>query len=563
MKILDVRKTMKINKLTDQIFNIFNNSKMYVIVAAISTILLFDSILKIQYVMVGIEDFLGLTYHLTFSYWLGLSLITCFSIKIYLDTEMKNGFVHILYLTIIGLFLFSVPIFAEENARFPWSYYPAGEVKNVIETGYIDTTADYPLMSYHSWTATHFISASILFVSNVKIENLLKYMPIFWIICIVFTVYSIGNRFKLPNNKSFLAVIILISSFWSFHYYYGPQSLAYLMYFFIFLIMISFGGRFEGIFISLLTISALIQTHLLTSIALLYSLIFSSKSLLEKNRFRFLVLVLFIFMIWYVYVSPLMFKVGVEEVENQISNIKLFSFFDSGKYEEGTLLTRQITHYTRLSYLIIYATLMSIFASLYLSGKIENKNSRVIKICSAWMIGTLGLFMFRYGPEIDDRVYILALLPMSMMVISSFSNNILIVTMILFISLHIPAHYGAESIDMVSTEELSGASFLALRINDIKEPYFYYYSLYLDYFSPNTTYWKQNRFLPGNKPNITLLDESTYIVDSNQVYNQHVYDYGYSPIKEWLLYNKYEIDYLYDNGGFKILKSRDMFVKGV
>jgi len=543
---------MKVNKLFEQIFNVFANPKIYIIVAMISVILLFYNIWQIKPVVVNIEDFLGLTSHLTISYWLGLCLITFFAIKMFLDVKMKNSFIHILYLIILGLFLFSVPVFAEENARFPWTYYPAGEVKNVIETGYINTTSNYPIMSYHSWTATHFISASILFMSNIKIENLLKYMPVFWIFCVIFTVYSIGYRFKLPNNKSFLAVIFLISSFWSFHYYYGPQSLSYLMYLSVFLIMISFSGRFEYLLISLLTISTLIQTHLLTSIAILYSLIVSSKSLLGKHRFRFLVLILFIFAIWYIYVSPMMFNIGIKEIGNQVTNIKMFSFFDSGKYDEGTLLTRQIIHYTRLSYLITYVMLMIAFVILYLSGKIENKNNRLIKICSLWMIGILGLFMFRYGPEMDDRIYILSLLPMTMIIISLFSNKIIISIMLIFILLHIPAHYGTESFDMTLNTELKGAKFFAVKTNNVDS--FFYRFPYVQYYDENKLYSKQYSNSVQSKINISDLSNSEYVLVSKQNNNFIIYSHEINPIQKWIINNKFYL--IYDNSEyFKILKN--------
>jgi len=131
---------------------------------------------------------------------------------------------------VIGLFLYGVSIFAEENARFPWSYYPAGEVKTVLETQYIDSISKHNLISYRSWPATHIISATILYLTGIKIENLLKYVPLFWMFSVILITFIIGKRLKLLANQSFLATLIVLSSFWTFHYYYGPQSFGFLIY---------------------------------------------------------------------------------------------------------------------------------------------------------------------------------------------------------------------------------------------------------------------------------------------------------------------------------------------
>ncbi len=180
------------------------NSKMYLIIAAISLFFLFYSIWEIKPVVIDISDFLGLASHLTLAYWIGYILIIFCSISLYLDRDYKNESLYILILFIFGLFIFGVPVFAEENARFPWSYYPAGEVKTVLESKYINSFSKYPLLSYLSWPGTHIISASILYISNIKIDNLLKYMPLFWIFSVIVISFSLARRLNLSMNQSFL-----------------------------------------------------------------------------------------------------------------------------------------------------------------------------------------------------------------------------------------------------------------------------------------------------------------------------------------------------------------------
>lgn len=541
------------------------DSKVYMIIAMVGLVLLFYSIWEIKPVVVGITDFLGLASHLTLSYWAGYILIILFSIRLYLDNKIKNDFIYLIYLIIIGLFLFAVPIFAEENARYPWSYYPAGEVKEILRLGYINPAIEYPLMSYHSWPGTHIISAFIMYFTDIRIDNLIKYMPTFWILLLILITFSIGKRTKLQINKCFLASFLIVSSFWTFHYYYGPQSFAYILYLLFFMLMVAYNRHLRDMILIILSFSSLVVIHMLTSIVLIVAFFFSSKFVrsIYENRYRFMIFFLVILIAWYIYIAPIMFKTGIKEFINQATGDGLFSFARTEKYSSGELLTRQITHYSRLSYLGIYLISMTISFIYYWKGRVETENKELVKTYFYWFFGISTLLLLRYGSEIDERVYILSLLPMVYIMIMTFNRRTIVVLIIMFAFLHIPAHYGTESFEMVSTKELTGASFLALRINDTKEPYFYLYSLYINYFSPSTIYWPQERFLPINKPNTTLLDKSTYIINSNQVYNQHMYDYGDSLMNKWIYKNDYKLDYLYDNGGFKILKNHIRIENGV
>jgi hypothetical protein len=53
-----------------------SRQKLYLVVANVSLVLLFYSIWEIKWVVVDIDDFLGLSSHLTAAYWVGLGLIT-------------------------------------------------------------------------------------------------------------------------------------------------------------------------------------------------------------------------------------------------------------------------------------------------------------------------------------------------------------------------------------------------------------------------------------------------------------------------------------------------------
>lgn len=288
------------------------DSKIYIFFAVTGVIFLFYSIWQIKPVVVDINDFLGLLSHLTLAYWIGYALVVLFSIRLYLDKKIKHDIIYLMYLVIIGLFLFSVPIFAEDNARFAWSYYPAGEVKTVLETKYIDSGSDYPLMTYRSWPAMHLISAFILYLTDIKIENLLKYMPLFWVISVVLITFSIGKRLRLLSSQSFMASFLILASLWTGLYYYGPPSLAYLLYMLLFMFIVIFNkfslnvppaealkheyidfikDKIINIMLISMAFIALVITHVLTPIAVISSFIFSSPFIqtFRKKRIRFII----------------------------------------------------------------------------------------------------------------------------------------------------------------------------------------------------------------------------------------------------------------------------------
>lgn len=541
------------------------DSKIYIILSAISLIFLFYSMWEIKPVVVEITDFLGLTSRLTLAYWIGYILIIFCSIRLYLDKDNKNVLLYILILMILGLFLFGVPVFAEENARFPWSYYPAGEVKTVLETKYIDSISKYPLISYRSWPATHLISASILYLSGIKIENLLKYMPLFWLFSVIFITFSTGRRLKLSANQSFLASFFFLTSFWTFHYYYGPQSFAYLLYLLLFMFIVTFSNinKIRDTILISLTFSVVVITHIVTPIALLSSFVFSSKYIksIYKKRGKFIIFFLIIFIAWYAYLAPVMFRTGVEDFIKQATSMEFFSFVKTEKYSGGTLLTRQITHYARIFYLGIYAISMTAAAALYLTGRIKRENKELIKICFFWFVGILALFVFKYGAaEIDDRIYIFSLVPMAFILILSLNRKTLIIIAILLSTLHIPAHYGAESSDMVRTTELTGSNFFStVAVIQERESYFSMWDTFVTFYNPEKIKAWSKKFYVTSPPNLSTINTSTYIINSEPSHNFVMYSYGFDPIHGWISLNQNNLSSFYDNGYFMIYMNRNEY----
>ena len=558
------------------------DSKIYLIISLISLVLLFYSIWEIKYVVVDVKDFLGLISHLSLAYWIGYVLMVLFSIRLYLDKRIKNDIIYLIYLIVIGLFLFGVPIFAEENARFPWSYYPAGEVKTVLETKYVDTKSNYPLITYRSWPATHFISSAILYFTDIKIETLLKYVPLFWVLSVILIIFSIGKRLKLLSNQSFLASFLFLASFFSPHYYYSPVSFAYLLYLLLFMFIVAYstinlkassaesqkdeninfikGKISTTILISLIFIS-LVITHILTAIAVISSFIFSSLFIrtLHNKRIKFIMFFLILFIAWYVFFAPIMFENGVKELLRVVTQLDALNIFKTGKYSVpfAANTTRWVVHYSRFFFIVVYAIAMMVASAFYINGRIKREKIESTKICFFWLFGILALFGLKYGGEIDDRIYLFSLVPMVFIMAFTFDRKILAIMAILLVILHMPAHYGTESFDLVRTTELNGAKFFAANsVFDNRETYFSMWDTFINYYDPEKvkTFW--NTLFVVEKPDQSKIDNSTYIINSDGSHNFLFYSFGFDPLKEWILLNQGKLSLFYDNGHYQIYKNK-------
>lgn len=529
-----------------------SRSKTYIIFMALGMTLLFYSILDMKPVTVNIEDFLGMTSHMTYAYWIGYIFMIVCSIKLYLDKEIQNDGIYLMCVIIIGLFLFGISVFTEENARFAWSYYPAGEIRPILDAGTIGKMSEFELGSYHAWPGSYFVSAYVIGMTEIGIDSLIRYMPIFWVLSVIFIAYSAGKLFGLPANECFIISLLVISSFWAMNYYYGPPSVAYILYLLFFLSIIFAYKKNGSKTIMSIIFVVTTMTHMLTSMALISSFFFSSKFVesLNRNRIKFMILFTAIFLGWNLYAAPSIFKFGIIEVVRQLMG-DTESVFNTEKYNAGTTLLRQIIHYSRISFLGMYGLLMMMATILYVKNKVKEEYRESLKICFILLSSAVVLLVLRYGAEIDDRVYMFSLLPMAIILIMTFDRRIVTSFAILLMILHIPAHYGTESFDMVRTVDLKGSEFIASNIGNNDSVNFYYAPLIRYY---NNKFVNSKGFKEGYyDPNGESLRDSTYIVDSKQMSNYLLYVFGIDKIHDWLKTSGSML--LYDNGYYRVYKN--------
>lgn len=548
---------MIINKISK---DITFKKKIYLIFINISIFLFLANIWSIKYVVVSTNDFLGLTSHLDPSYWIGLAIVTILSIKIYIDTTIKNRYIFIFLLLSLGIFLFGLGILAEQHARVAVAYYPAGEVDTLLANGHIDLISEYPVIAYRSWPSLHFISASIMYLCNAKNGELINYMPFHWIFCIILLTFALGIRLKFSSNNSFLLSYLFLSSFILVQYYYSPQALAFILYVIIFLIIISSDNRISSILILIISFSSLVVMHGITSIASFLGILMVSTYNIhnEKNDkyLRQIFLFLSIICFWYIFLSPLILNIGVDLFMQQLLNMDFLAFTGSAKYNTQIFtLSRYITKYFSLAYTFIYSICLLGAFFIYRKGKIEIENRMRLEKCFIWLLGIFLIALVKYGHEADERTYMLGLIPIICILIISFSNKKVFPTlMILFIVLHIPAHYGGESCMQTLDEELNGSNFFAKNIIPA-EIYFYNFAPYVWYYN-NSLVNIPFTSLEYSNIGINIFNKVRYIIDSTRYRNNQIYINNRDPIKDWIQLEGIEkTNLLYSNGGFRILEN--------
>lgn len=512
-----------------------------------------------KWVSLDINNFLGLTSKLTVDYLLGLLLITVCSIAVYLDNEMRNNKIFIFILIILGLFIIGLGVFTEENARISTSYYPPGEVKKIISDGRVDISTPYPLISYRSWPGIHLISVFIIYLTNIDLAVIIKYMTLPWLVFFVFIVFSMGKGFGFSPNKCFLLSFLAISSFWTSHHYYSPQSFALLIYLFIMFFTVTISDNMIKKSVSSIMFFFLVMTHLLTTVSTLLSLfltlIYKKYKHVKINKEFILFTVIFI--AWHIYLGSTVIQWGVPDTVNRIVSMETTSVAGSKLHPSSTaeLLSKAF----QFTFILIYSIPVLIFIYDY-----RNKDYRqkmILNSILCWILGLAFITVTAYGTEVFERLYLFSSVPLACFMIISLkdykhSDKIFVCTMVIFVIMIIPAHYGNEARSITYTTELKGSEFLS-KIVQPQAPYYesytYPFSFYLWYYKPDIMYAEHHTL---NSPNDPLLNYTTYIIDSRQEDIVLKFNYMSNPIREWVAKEENgKLDLLYNNGDFNIYKN--------
>lgn len=529
--------------------------KIYLILVFVSLTLLFYSSWQVRPVIVEPYDPVGLVSHLALGYWIGLALLVIVSAFAFLDRELKKDAIFISILLALGLFLMVITLFVYENAVDPEIYYPFGEVRNLLAADHLDIANPPALICYWSWPTLHFISASILEITGLELtevgHGLVKYGPLFFMLCFVFITYSIGKRFGLTPNHCFLLSCLSLSS-WLFIFEYTSRALGIILFLLLFMLLLTPKRTAAHTLAVILIFSALVLTHGLTALAVIPGLLLL---FIYRKEPRFVALFIAIFGAWYMYQVPLAIEGGVNVWLKPMQDI--FHYAETETYYLPASPARAVSRYSVLSYVALYGVLTIGSIILLLWRRITGERRKQVISLFCWSI-PIGLLIFGGYEQIMIRGYVFLIVPAVCITVLSFSRwrLLMVALMVLCVAAYLPANYaGQVSGEQILTTEVKGTEFFALKVRPNRVYYYGYSPAMIIYYDPALIKLPMQT-LAGATPgeiDFSVMDDLRYIVMSKQGTNFKLYAWGKDPTAAWPQ-NKVgkRADLIYNNGYFQI-----------
>ncbi|MDD3621769.1 MAG: hypothetical protein PHQ81_05140 [Methanofollis sp.] len=549
-----------IHKKVSEIISVLSGARILSILGTWGIILFFLSVWQIKWVSVDVDDFLGLTAHLPLTYWLGLGIITLCSLVLFLGTERRSSWMYVFILLILGLYLFGIGVFAEENARAWSSYYPTAEAKNILEDHRINLPSDLPLISYLNWPAFHLINVILISVTDIDLTVLLEYMPLFWVVFFVIVTFALGQSLHATKNSAFLVSFLAIAMFWQIYSYYSPQSYAYLISLLLILIITGLKEvpqKYIAIFLSL---SMLLISHFFYAVIFFFSV---GVQMIRRHRFVVVIFIGGIFLIWYTYLSPVVFQTAVSKFISSSVHVDASLSTQFNKFTPKTEY-KQIVDCFRFAYAGILGFFGAISLWRYQFKPLPDDVKRKVRDLLFWMLPALIFVAMDYGKEGFERVFLFCIVPMVGIISLAISDRkIITFLMVLVVILHIPAHYGSDAFFQTHTQDLKGADFFASSLDGLEHEDIRYTFLpggdrFVNYYDTDFVCadFSSRHLLEilRNKPITHVFD---YYIEGVQTKNYLQY-YGAENPLHWYGYSEdyqYDLSQIYENGGTRIFQS--------
>ena len=516
--------------------NLLINSrvKVYLILVFISLILFFYSAWQVKPVIVEVEASFGLASYLKPGYWIGLALLLLTSIFAFLDRELKKECVFITILLALGIFLLGIRVFVEVNAVDATAYYPTAEVKNLLAVGHIDITSPPHIASYYTWPAIHFISAWIFGVTGLDLMLIMKYAPVFWIVCFVFITYAIGKRLQFESNRCFCLCLLSVSS-WLIaaagYYYARLPAMIFLLTIFMFVVVPR--RVFAETIVIILLSSALVMSHGLTAVAVIPGLALLA---LYNKELRLITLYLLIFGAWYLSQATATFEIGINAFTEPLKDI--FELLRAERYQTVASIARLVNRYSELCYAALYALLMLGSTILLLKHKIIGEIRQQVITLFLWTAG-VGIVVFWGHGEAVFRTFNYCIVPALCIAVLSFSSRKLLIPLFLFFVFLSPlANYaGLAGWGQVTTTELKGTEFFALYVKP-QDSYFYGPGGQLVlYYAPELVSVPRydSAFLATSprEVDLSVLDKTHYVIINKIGSDFRMFSWGVDPYIVW------------------------------
>jgi len=508
---------------------------------------------------------LGLLIKLPITFWIGLSFLT---VLLYLGR--KSGVRTVAVAILIFFYLFCIPVLISENkAEFlALSYAFSSQGSYLLSVGHVDFSA-LGYMSHQNWPGFFFDAGALSRITSLPTTLFADYFPLLTLSLIGIMVYS-TLKLRLNKVSSSFGALWFIASFWTIQHYYSPQGLAYIFFFaiFFFLTKLFFEKKQNAALplIVLILFTALVGTHLLTSLAIALGFIAAyalakffpqKRKLVSFYSITTCILLVSIFIAYQMLVVSGSFDGIVKLLIAQLSQGEThLAVISQGRQFTSPALQLLLFGSYGITIINVIIALIAILATtigLFISKK-EEARSDLFFI--AWIIiaGLIGVSVY-YGSEVIQRAFIIGLLPISYFVAKFFSkkSRIMVFLLIIVVFLQIPAHYAHMSWMYVPTSEMRGGSFYA-RYAPSGASFFYEPVLGSFDEGPlngtivSITISAPGRLIPSSEVVDEIVGRADFVIISSQMKNYFQFFYG--NLLENVSLDQYSR--LYDNGFFQV-----------
>jgi hypothetical protein len=443
------------------------------ILGRVALLLSVISILLWSYFLKNAELYIGsygLANSLNIYYFLSMF---CLIISFLLLIICSNYTILIVDLTYFYLMLYILPFILEKSAFFPYSYLTYGYTEYILRNSHIN--AD--ILNYQSWPGLMYLGSFLVILSGLSESHVIICFQIFSKILSIILIYLIFSLIFEDKKIRFLGILIYLLGDWTAQSFYTPPALGFLFYLlalYLFLLMlynrkIKLSSQWS--IIILIVIFALIETHMLSSIVSLFSIISILlawkliKNIDRIQKFSKLIILFFsTILLWHIYIIP-------NNYSNHLSSsIKyLFNIFGIVSSTENSVFGLGLEHTNVMHIKFIYTIVFYLIAILGILFIVLGRNSKKSDYVSISLMIILSnsilipLIVGPYSGEILSRAFNYSA-PFLAVFIAANKNEKLFYPIIIGFLIIAPVFfnisaYGNHKFDYVSYEELSGAKF--------------------------------------------------------------------------------------------------------
>jgi hypothetical protein len=507
----------------------------------------------------------GLASSLPLVYYVGLFFLGCLWF-----ISVKSGSYSSVALALTVGFIYVAPAVIRVPVWISNSYYPYGESLLINSTGHLVPNPAAIIVSYHYWPMFLYFASAFTILTGMPEEMLLKFFPLLMVSMYgLLTVLILRVKFALPY--AIIGSGFLLAGLFMRQQYFGPQSIAYVFFLSI-LLLVSFlffdekGYRTSMVVLILSLFVFVTFLHPLTSflILMVFLALFLTNSFITKKKTglgRLLVVTAIVWLIYNIYLATPFFNTGIEHFSEIFLGSRELEVYSEPSRIIGSA-AMQVNFFAQWA-IVGIAGLVAILAMIVILKRIRLKASETAySVFNVLLLVLLALFAFtgEYGTaEAYQRAFMFALLPLSFLSITLFKRRpkLLVVLVIVLIFLNIPAQYGSDTFRLDARTQIVGTAFVA-KYTPEKVSLVGKFSLYIRYANPMKMYSIIDVGLSvraAELPNATVLNaalgKADYVMLSNLEHNYYIFYLGVDPMEQVNLEN---FNVLYDNGGFSLLK---------